>query len=250
MIPNWTAYGMDSMKKNFRGFTLIELSIVLVIIGLIVAGIVSAQKLIAEAQLQRIVSQANQYITAINTFKLEYDAFPGDITNAYDYWSASCGSSADECNGNGNNRIDYADDWPDGSEEPRGWQHLQLANIIPGSLTGGSCNTGRAHGIGVNTPAGPRGGGWKYRSSGMFGMNPNSFIALSLHAPDSTCGDMDDPIITIAEMFAIDTKYDDGIYNTGKIFGYSQAAATCRATYDPSTTGVACIPTFFVNKKQ
>lgn len=61
-----------------RGFTLIELSIRLVIIGLIVGGVLVGRDLIERAQ----ISQIEKYNTVVHTFQLKYNALPGDIANA------------------------------------------------------------------------------------------------------------------------------------------------------------------------
>src|SRR5690242_14502943 len=64
---------------KLRGFTLIEISIVLVIIGLIIGGILVAQDLIEAARILAQVSQIRRYNVAFDTFRLKYDALPGDI---------------------------------------------------------------------------------------------------------------------------------------------------------------------------
>lgn len=64
------------------GFTLVEMSIVLVIIGLLVGGILVARGLIKAAELRATLSQVNQITAAVNTFKLRYNALPGDLTIA------------------------------------------------------------------------------------------------------------------------------------------------------------------------
>jgi len=63
-----------------RGFTLIELSIVLVIIGLIVGGILVGRELIALAQIRSVISEMERYSTAANSFRSKYNAMPGDLT--------------------------------------------------------------------------------------------------------------------------------------------------------------------------
>lgn len=64
------------------GFTLVELSIVLVIIGLIIGGVLAGQDMIKSAQIRATVSQMERYDTAANTFRDKYGALPGDMTFA------------------------------------------------------------------------------------------------------------------------------------------------------------------------
>src|ERR1700728_2487693 len=65
-----------------RGFTLIELSIVLVIIGLIVGGVLVGQDLIKAAEVRATVGQYEKYNAAVNTFRTKYNGIPGDIPQA------------------------------------------------------------------------------------------------------------------------------------------------------------------------
>ncbi len=65
-----------------RGFTLIELSIVLVIIGLIIGGILMGNTLIKSAEIRGQISDIQKLDTAINTFKLKYNCLPGDCAQA------------------------------------------------------------------------------------------------------------------------------------------------------------------------
>ena len=67
------------MTMGTQGFTLIELSIVLVIIGLIVGGVLVGQDLIKAAYVRAQISQIESYNTAVNTFYGKYQALPGDM---------------------------------------------------------------------------------------------------------------------------------------------------------------------------
>ena len=67
-------------RPDEHGFTLIELSIVLVIIGLIVGGILVGQDLIKAAEIRATVGQVEKYNSSVNTFRTKYNGIPGDIT--------------------------------------------------------------------------------------------------------------------------------------------------------------------------
>src|SRR5688572_10018529 len=97
-----------------RGFTLIELSIVLVIIALLVAGVLVGRELIKTSELRSLMTQVDQFKTATYTFRNKYNGLPGDITNAESIWGsdASCPNTPSDttpkvvtCNGNGNGKI-------------------------------------------------------------------------------------------------------------------------------------------------
>ena len=125
-------------NRHLSGFTLIELSIVLIIIGLIVGGILVGQQLIANARMQSMVSQVIKYDTVNNAFVNEYNAIPGDLGDATDY--GIIGDCTDDCDGNGNGRLDDADPSGDNiadsfdGELPLFWVHLTGAELTDGSF--------------------------------------------------------------------------------------------------------------------
>ena len=99
-----------------KGFTLLELSIVLVILGLLAGGVLAGQALIRAAELRAVGTEHTSFITGINVFRDKYFALPGDFTNAGAVWglvnTGICGDapSTDKktCNGNGNGMIEIA----------------------------------------------------------------------------------------------------------------------------------------------
>jgi prepilin-type N-terminal cleavage/methylation domain-containing protein len=120
------------VSKNKEAFTLVELSIVLVIIGLVVGGVVGGQSLIRSSRLNAVVADVQKFKTAINTFELQYDALPGDMTDAWDYWGTDCHAIEAGCNGDGNNEIDNATTVRD--ERIMFWKHLYLSDILSREL--------------------------------------------------------------------------------------------------------------------
>lgn len=82
-----------SMKKNHSGFTLVELSITLVIIALIVGGVLAGQSIILSAKNMKGVQSINQLQTSVNAFKLRYNCLPGDCANAANYFPGAISGS-------------------------------------------------------------------------------------------------------------------------------------------------------------
>lgn len=95
-----------------HGFSLVELSIVLVILGLLVGGILTGRELIKAAEIRGFMSDIDEQKIALSLFKTKYNGLPGDITYATRFWlpEASCPDfSTDKtltCDGNGDGKID------------------------------------------------------------------------------------------------------------------------------------------------
>lgn len=119
------------------GFTLIELSIVIVIIGLVVGGIMVGNDLIKAAQRRSQIAQFEMFQLAIGTFRTKYGGLAGDATNATDFFTAVS-------NGNGNGILQLADGTSRcdlgtyGGEMEQFFIHLSKANLLDGNYTGGA----------------------------------------------------------------------------------------------------------------
>ena len=99
-----------STNRLRRGFTLVEIAIVLVIIGLIVGGVLVGADLIKVAKLRNAASELDKISAAVNTFKTKYNCTPGDCPIALNYFpSAYSTYGACTGNGDGNGLIDQ---WP------------------------------------------------------------------------------------------------------------------------------------------
>src|SRR5665213_3036991 len=93
------------LQEHKTGFTLIELSIVLVIIGLIVGGILVGQDLIKAAEVRAQISQIEKYDQAVNTFRAKFNAIPGDMAVAtasqFGFTNTNCTGGVGMRDGNG-----------------------------------------------------------------------------------------------------------------------------------------------------
>jgi prepilin-type N-terminal cleavage/methylation domain-containing protein len=159
------------MKKTFSSkksaFSLIELSIVLIIIGLLIAGITGGASLIKSSELRSVMSEAKSYQVAVNSFYTQYDSYPGDT-------DISVGSNSTFA-GNRNNQIQYAiangvvaATAVAGFEGIDAWQDLRDIGAIDLNLTfaGGSTISGSSASVFTpitNIPGSKiKGGGWAF----------------------------------------------------------------------------------------
>ncbi|GAA0597519.1 prepilin-type N-terminal cleavage/methylation domain-containing protein [Caenispirillum bisanense] len=107
--------------ESQKGFTLIELSIVLVIIGLLVGGVIKGQELIKGSRQNNMMNAIQGYTAAVSNYQGTYRALPGDDSGAQTRWT---GTGA---NGNGNGLISAA-------ERQTFWAHMRAAGLITGAL--------------------------------------------------------------------------------------------------------------------
>ncbi len=251
------------MKRS--GFSLVELSIVLVILGLLVGGILAGQSLIRASELRAVTTEHSRYLTAINAFKDQYFGLPGDMPNATKFWGAidptpaTCrGTSSTTiatCDGNGDGLVWTMDSYVSFSEAWHFWKQMANAGLIEGSYHGGR-KAGNAvpysADIGANVPASKLpGSGWSGYHPDALGDATNWYTyeygnTLTLGAASS--GNMPVvPNLKPEEAWNIDKKIDDGKPGRGKmiVFKHSLCAGTSGPTdyaadYALSNTTIAC----------
>jgi len=198
-------------KYKVRAFSLIEMSIVLVVVGLIVGGIIGGRELIKSAEIRGVVSKLDQYHIAINNFVDTYSGLPGDMPNAMDYWSTSCFDLPSRpCNGNGSGFVETgATLWT--REPAKVWHHLGLANIIPNHYSGneGGGPTHYEAGPGMSLPLGAT-----KNSSILYREYQGSNVLMYLSNPTDWSGQ---GRLSGLEAYKVDKKMDDGDMLTGKI---------------------------------
>lgn len=118
------------MKKSQQGFTLIELAIVLVIVGLLLGGVFKGQELITQAKIRNVNNDLTGTKAAFHSYQERYRVIPGDDNAAAARWASSATVSG---NGNGQIAGNYND--TTGAESGYFWQHLRLSGLIAGSTS-------------------------------------------------------------------------------------------------------------------
>ncbi len=256
------------------GFTLVELSIVIVIVGFLVAGIAAGSNMVKQAQLRSVISDLQSFQTAYNGFIGRFNNAPGDMSTAYSFWTGATNcavtATAANCNGDGDGVIEVGTTSAL-DEVAKSWKHLQLAGYIgsgiaqvpnalvalaPGTNAPASKITGAAYFLAGTTNLsrqatavniGVGAGSTNYLYLGRAAATPLNLISGSLRPEDA---------------FNVDSKLDDGTmngtnfigFNTGKIrsvLGNGNAANSCvnagNTSYVVTTTTTSCLVGMAVN---
>jgi prepilin-type N-terminal cleavage/methylation domain-containing protein len=119
------------MKRNQSGFTLIEIAIVLVIIGLLLGGVLKGQELINSAKVKNLANDFKNIPVFIYGYQDKFKALPGDDSAAVTHLPVNVGITV--TNGNGNGLIDGTWNATTG-ESFQFWQQVRLAGFGPGAI--------------------------------------------------------------------------------------------------------------------
>lgn len=211
------------MKSQQSGFTLVEIAIVLVIIGLLLGGVLKGQELINSAKVKAFANDFRNIQAALYGYQDRYKAIPGDHAAAATAISGATAATTPagtignaQINGNWNSTT--ATD-----ESCLVWQHMRLAGFFPGPTTA-DCTDGAEY-VPKNADGGRIGISSTTQITGMTG---TYFIC--------TTG--------ILGKFAkqLDTQLDDGVGNTGSVRAALVSAPTAAvATPTDSDSYVVCM---------
>ncbi|CAG1000398.1 hypothetical protein MTYP_02833 [Methylophilaceae bacterium] len=170
------------MKRNQTGFTLIEIAIVLVIIGLLLGGVLKGQEMINSAKVKNLAGDFKNTPALLYGYQDKFRALPGDDASAVSHVSATA------TNGNGNGVIEGL--WNAASGESFNfWEHTRLAGLATG---------------GTGLPTNAVGGKLGVTGSTPITSLPGSFIVCSGNIPGKIA-------------LQLDTTIDDGNTSTGSL---------------------------------
>ncbi|GHT91118.1 hypothetical protein FACS1894122_02920 [Alphaproteobacteria bacterium] len=204
------------LRNRYGGFSLIEVAIAIVIIGLIASFTLKGRELIRTAKLRSVIEHVNSVRVATQAFVEKYGAMPGDLANAKDLIGDSV------ANGRGEGSIISIDD------SQRFWRHLAASDIIHLEMSGGN-------------PVSKIGGFYTI-STDVHGHQREAWIILSGGTNDNKtfAG-----IISQEDAYFIDKNSDTGDPSTGDVITLKASGmASIGQKYDPKNKNKDCIIMF------
>jgi prepilin-type N-terminal cleavage/methylation domain-containing protein len=206
------------------GFTLLEMSIVFVIIGLMIGGIVVGRDMIKAAEIRKEVSNLTSYQVAVQTFELKYNAVPGDFNQ-----TGVIPGLADDHLGDGDGMLTVGD-LAIGSNA---WEHLSKAGLIQGDYDNAPNFLGGAADAecpaNISCPPTPFNATSAHLMWGFYdisGSNTNAYgsplaatnanIAIAIFN-GTGFANWTGGGLTVDQAYALDVKLDDGVANAGRV---------------------------------
>jgi prepilin-type N-terminal cleavage/methylation domain-containing protein len=187
---------MSKISKINRGFSLIEVAIAVVVIGLITSFALKGKELVNSAKLRSVIDQTSMFKIAVQGFFDKYGALPGDFSAAHESISDTVQ------NGSGSGAIESIDD------AKRFWQHLIAADLLSVELVNGF-------------PVSKLGG--YYTVSSNIADHPGVWIVLCKGTTDNQSFS---GILSPEDAYIIDKNNDTGSPTTGEIRAIKAADAT------------------------
>lgn len=222
-------------NKTQNGFTLVEISIVMIIIGLLIGGTFGGMKLIENMQVNKTVQDLKAIESAALTFKDTYGRLPGDMPNTAARLP-NCTVAPCATGGNGNRTIDNITTWNEAllatMEKFTFWSHLAAADLLS---AGGDNTTDMSFGVGQ--PDSPLRGGYR-----LIQYN-GAFAVINTHMFDRsvlTIGTQDISIFNVntttsrvecSTISSLDRKIDDGFVYDGFVQGWACGFAVASSPY-------------------
>jgi prepilin-type N-terminal cleavage/methylation domain-containing protein len=253
-----------SSKKS--AFSLIELSIVLIIIGLLIAGITGGASLVNSSTMRAVMGEARGYGVAVNSFYSQFNAYPGDYNVALGTSNIVSGTAYS--GGDGDSVIEYgAGEGTGALHQLVGSKTFDPSSVFPnsspvGQMTYVASSAATAQTPGTNLPLSKsKGNGWAFDNALVSSVTQNVVVLTGTTAAGSSTSGLTSTAVNAgstvasvvsaaalipADALSIDTKLDDGKANTGRVTGYVSGCAS-GATYTVGTATKACALAFQID---
>ena len=196
-------------QKNQAGFTLVELSIVLVIIGLIVSGVLAGQALIQQAKVRGQLRQIEEIKTAIGAFQTKYSFLPGDLPNPTRFFSTIAATTLPDGDGFIEGVVETV-----GTEASHAFQELFLAGLIqdtaPNATNVVPAKVRKTSGLLLNSGATTTANYLIFGSTLTYVPASNSYTGVDNLGTNAG--------LSGSESYALDSKIDDARPTTGTFF--------------------------------
>ncbi len=213
-------------RRSERGFTLVELAIVMIIIGLLIGGILKGQELIANSRVTATVAQIKGIDAATTTFQDKYDGMPGDLTAAAARLPAACGNNVACANGDGDGHLESAPGVTPVAENQQFFQQLSAADLLSDIKTSlGNVNSGFYPTAKIGGAFSP---GWTAGAvlAGQIAGGPNARGGHYLTLTSDASAAVNATAISPTQAFRIDNKLDDSSPSTGSVLGSGATGGT------------------------
>ncbi|AEP09848.1 prepilin-type N-terminal cleavage/methylation domain-containing protein [Micavibrio aeruginosavorus] len=235
---------IHTTNRSQAGFTLVELAVVMIIIGLLIGGVLKGQELVNNAQIAATVAQVKSIDAATTTFRDMYNAMPGDMLTPGTRLPNCTTVGACTSPGDGNGRLNSVPSAAPGTEAQRFFVHLAAADVFSGvNPAGGNTAWG-----GLYPAAKIAGGFFPGYTTGAtaadFVANATSalgghYLTLTLQpnaAPAAANG-----VISPNQAFRLDSKIDDGNGAAGGVRGYGTGCVNATGgVYDEQSPAKIC----------
>lgn len=198
-----------------KGFSLVEVAIAIVVIGLVVGFTIKGKELIETAKLNAVVEQVNSFKISTHIFVGKFGFLPGDFANA----KSEISDKLD--NGKGNGVIESLED------AKRFWEHLVAAELVNLEIPESGLPTSKIGGC--------------FSVSSKVGTNDGIWVILSMGTTDNQNFN---GIISQEEAYRIDKRNDTGNPATGEIRTCKAGSLTPLTKYDPKSKAKDCVIMF------
>lgn len=237
------------LLRKQSGFTLVEMAIMLMVMGFLVAGVLLGQSLLKNSQMRGVLNDVERFDQAVEEFQTVFNMLPGDVSSP---GGAALWTAATACYGDGDGVVEYQSATACGagvtSEWFAAWRHLSYQGLVNGQFTGSPA--GVLPDIGTNVPVSDiNGAGFSFynitnaTAAGHTVLPAENYVGLyiafggvqtgavayggGVGAANQNLPYLGGSAITPEQARAIDMKADDGIPDDGRILGTPVAFGRC-----------------------